>query len=77
MIKSRIQTDGFSAAGGQKYNSIVHCVHTVWKTEGIGAFARGLIPTLIRCVFILSLTATSADDSLQFTVCEWRDIPWI
>lgn len=48
MIKSRMQTDGFSAADGQKYKSTLHCVRTVWRTEGLPAFTRGLTPTLIR-----------------------------
>ncbi|KAI0066002.1 mitochondrial carrier [Artomyces pyxidatus] len=51
MIKSRMQTDGFSPSTGQKYRSTLHCVRTVWKTEGIGAFTRGLGPTLIRSPF--------------------------
>jgi hypothetical protein len=50
MVKSRMQTDGFSPSDGQKYRSTLHCVRTVWKSEGIGAFTRGLGPTLIRCV---------------------------
>jgi solute carrier family 25 carnitine/acylcarnitine transporter 20/29 len=50
MIKSRMQTDGFTPATGQKYASTLDCVRTVWRTEGIGAFTRGLGPTLIRYV---------------------------
>ena len=50
MIKSRMQTDGFSPADGQKYKSILHCVRTVWRTEGAGAFVRGIGPTLLRYV---------------------------
>ena len=50
MIKSRMQTDGFSAADGQKYTSTLDCVRKVWKTEGPGAFTRGLSPTLIRYI---------------------------
>ena len=48
MIKSRMQTDGFSAKDGQKYKSTLDCVRTVWRTEGLPAFTRGLGPTLIR-----------------------------
>jgi len=48
MIKSRMQTDGFSPSDGQKYKSALNCVRTVWRTEGVGAFTRGLGPTLIR-----------------------------
>jgi len=51
MIKSRMQTDGFTPATGQKYASTLDCVRTVWRTEGIGAFTRGLGPTLIRSPF--------------------------
>ncbi|KAI0081981.1 mitochondrial carrier [Panus rudis PR-1116 ss-1] len=51
MIKSRMQTDGFSATDGQKYKSTIDCIRTVWRTEGIGAFTRGLGPTLIRSPF--------------------------
>ena len=50
MIKSRMQTDGFSPATGQKYKSTLDCVRTTWRTEGIKAFTRGLTPTLIRYV---------------------------
>ena len=52
MIKSRMQTDGFTAAD-QKYKSTLHCVRTVWRTEGAPAFVRGLVPTLIRYVACL------------------------
>jgi solute carrier family 25 carnitine/acylcarnitine transporter 20/29 len=48
MIKSRMQTDGFTPSTGQKYTSALDCVRKVWRTEGIGAFTRGLGPTLIR-----------------------------
>ena len=51
MIKSRMQTDGFSAADGQKYKSTLDCLRKVWQTEGVGAFTRGLVPTLIRSPF--------------------------
>lgn len=54
MIKSRMQTDGFSPSTGQKYKSTLDCVRTVWRTEGFSAFTRGLGPTLIRYVFSLS-----------------------
>jgi hypothetical protein len=56
MIKSRMQTDGFTPATGQKYASTLDCVRTVWRTEGIGAFTRGLGPTLIRYVLSVPLS---------------------
>jgi len=51
VIKSRMQTDGFSPSDGQKYRSALHCVRTVWKAEGFSGFTRGLGPTLIRSPF--------------------------
>lgn len=48
MIKSRIQTDGFSPWTGQKYKSARDCFRVTLKTEGVAAFMRGLGPTLIR-----------------------------
>lgn len=51
MIKSRMQTDGFTPSTGQKYTSARDCVRKVWRTEGITAFTRGLGPTLIRSPF--------------------------
>jgi len=51
MIKSRMQTDGFTVADGRKYKSTLDCIRTVWRTEGIAAFTRGLTPTLIRSPF--------------------------
>ena len=57
MIKSRIQTDGFSAADGQKYKSTLDCVRTVWRTEGLPAFMLGLGPTLIRYVYLRAIVS--------------------
>ena len=53
MVKSRIQTDGFSPSTGQKYKSAIDCVRIAWRTDGIRAFTRGLGPTLIRRVKLL------------------------
>jgi solute carrier family 25 carnitine/acylcarnitine transporter 20/29 len=78
MIKSRMQTDGFGPADGQKYKSTLDCIRTVWRTEGAGAFTRGLIPTLIRCVTVYLATSLMADDFLtQVSVREWSYIPWV
>jgi len=51
VIKSRMQTDGFTPETGRKYLNTVDCVKTVIRTEGGAAFARGLLPTLIRSPF--------------------------
>ncbi|KAG8725910.1 Mitochondrial carrier protein ymc2 [Ceratobasidium sp. 428] len=51
MIKSRIQTDGFSPETGQKYKSGIDATRKAWAAEGTAAFTRGLIPILIRSPF--------------------------
>ena len=56
MVKSRMQTDGFSPSTGQKYKSAIDCVRIAWRTDGIGAFTRGLGPTLIRQVLAVAPT---------------------
>ncbi|CCL99655.1 uncharacterized protein FIBRA_01675 [Fibroporia radiculosa] len=66
MIKSRMQTDGFSPADGQKYKSTLDCVRTVWRTEGIGAFTRGLGPTLIRSPFANGATFLGFEMAMRF-----------
>ncbi|KAG8864535.1 Mitochondrial carrier protein ymc2 [Tulasnella sp. 330] len=49
VIKSRMQTDGFSG-DAQKYKSTLDCVRKVWRAEGMNGFTRGLGPTLLRQV---------------------------
>ncbi|KAJ7581560.1 mitochondrial carrier [Mycena floridula] len=51
VVKSRMQTDGFSSTTGQKYTSTLDCVRKIWRADGIKAFTRGLGPTLIRSPF--------------------------
>ncbi|KAK7043211.1 Mitochondrial carrier protein ymc2 [Paramarasmius palmivorus] len=51
MVKSRMQTDGFTPETGRKYKSAIDCVRKVWRSEGLPAFTRGLGPTLIRSPF--------------------------
>ncbi|KAK7473273.1 Mitochondrial carrier protein ymc2 [Stygiomarasmius scandens] len=51
MVKSRMQTDGFTTATGRKYATSIDCVRQVWRSEGLPAFTRGLGPTLIRSPF--------------------------
>jgi solute carrier family 25 (mitochondrial carnitine/acylcarnitine transporter), member 20/29 len=55
VIKSRMQTDGFSVLDGQKYKSTLDCIRMIFRTEGFGAFFRGLTPTLIRQAVLHSL----------------------
>jgi len=51
VIKSRMQTDGFSSSTGRRYNTTLDCIKQVWRSEGLAAFTRGLGPTLIRSPF--------------------------
>ncbi|CDZ97026.1 mitochondrial carrier [Phaffia rhodozyma] len=51
VIKSKLQTDSFTASTGQKYTSSLDCFRKVWAKEGVSGFTRGLGPTLIRSPF--------------------------
>ena len=75
MIKSRMQTDGFTPSTGQKYTSARDCVRKVWRTEGIGAFTRGLGPTLIRLVSP-HLSGFFVDAVHQVPFCKWCHLSW-
>ncbi|KAF5387535.1 hypothetical protein D9757_006548 [Collybiopsis confluens] len=66
MIKSRMQTDGFTPATGRKYANALDCVKQVWRTEGPRAFARGLGPTLIRSPFANGATFLGFEMANQF-----------
>lgn len=77
MVKSRMQTDGFTPSTGQKYASARDCVRQVWRTEGIGAFTRGLGPTLIRSVALHSLIRGVVHTIIQVSFREWSHLPWI
>ncbi|KAG9102557.1 Mitochondrial carrier protein ymc2 [Ceratobasidium sp. 370] len=61
MIKSRIQTDGFSPATGQKYKSGIDATRKAWAAEGTAAFTRGLIPILIRWGLLSGFVWIAAD----------------
>ncbi|EJU04496.1 mitochondrial carrier [Dacryopinax primogenitus] len=50
VIKSRIQTDGFTPSTRQ-YSGTLDCARKLWRGEGIAGFTRGLGPTLLRSPF--------------------------
>src|SRR4051794_25407176 len=43
VVKSKLQTDGFTAKTS-KYQNVLDCVKKVWATEGAGGFFRGFLP---------------------------------
>ncbi|KAJ2544505.1 Mitochondrial carrier protein ymc2 [Coemansia sp. RSA 1933] len=47
VVKSKLQTDGFSA-DSRKYNGSVDCVRKIMRQEGIKGFFRGITPCLLR-----------------------------
>ncbi|KAJ2001911.1 Mitochondrial carrier protein ymc2 [Coemansia thaxteri] len=47
VVKSKLQTDGFSA-GARKYNGTVDCIRKVMQQEGARGFFRGITPCLLR-----------------------------
>jgi hypothetical protein len=55
VIKSKIQTDGFSG-DARKFSSTADCLRKVWRTQGVSGFTNGLGPTLIRSPFANAAT---------------------
>ncbi|KAI5476025.1 hypothetical protein MNV49_000497 [Pseudohyphozyma bogoriensis] len=52
VIKSRMQTDGLpSQKELRKYSGVLDCTKKLYAEGGVGAFTRGLGPTLIRSPF--------------------------
>ncbi|KIK58239.1 hypothetical protein GYMLUDRAFT_45450 [Collybiopsis luxurians FD-317 M1] len=66
MVKSRMQTDGFTVATGRRYATSLDCVRQVLRTEGPRAFLRGLAPTLIRSPFANGATFLGFEMANQF-----------
>ncbi|QRV93935.1 mitochondrial carrier protein [Ceratobasidium sp. AG-Ba] len=66
MIKSRIQTDGFSPETGQKYKSGTDAARKAWAAEKTAAFTRGLIPILIRSPFANGATFLGFEMASRF-----------
>lgn len=48
VIKSKMQTDGFGAQ--QKYPTMRSCFASVWRTEGVRGFWKGIFPTCLRAM---------------------------
>ena len=48
VIKSKIQTDGFSGSE-QKYRGVIDCARQIWAKEGVKGFYRGFVPCMVRC----------------------------
>lgn len=48
VIKSKMQSDGFGAE--KKYHSMRDCFAQTWRAGGIGAFWKGIGPTLLRAM---------------------------
>ncbi|KAL7410622.1 mitochondrial carrier [Mrakia frigida] len=65
VIKSKIQTDGFSASSGRKYTSMLDAFRKVWAQQGVAGFTRGLGPTLIRSPFANGATFLFAELTMR------------
>lgn len=53
VVKSRLQCDGVE---GNKYKGMVDCIRKTYYSGGIGAFFKGITPTLIRAFPVNSAT---------------------
>ncbi|KAJ1799279.1 Mitochondrial carrier protein ymc2 [Coemansia sp. RSA 2399] len=47
VVKSKLQTDGFSA-DSRKYGGSIDCVRKIMKQEGVKGFFRGITPCILR-----------------------------
>lgn len=59
VIKSKIQTDGFSPSSSiqkRMYSSTWDCVKQTFAKDGIGGFYRGLLPCLLRAAPVNAAT---------------------
>ncbi|SCV69869.1 BQ2448_1263 [Microbotryum intermedium] len=71
VIKSRIQTDGFTsqaATAAKKYSGSWDCAKKLYKDAGLKGFTKGLTPTLIRRV--CSNNSSQKDQSADLTPFE-------
>lgn len=62
-VKKRLQAQGFvgiiapaSGADPNKYKNMVHCIQTMAREEGVSAFYRGLVPTVMKSMAATGLT---------------------
>lgn len=60
LIKKRLQIQGFEQArkqfgSSQHYNGTLNCMHTIFHTEGIKGFYKGLSPSLIKAMTVSAL----------------------
>lgn len=53
VVKSNMQ-----ALDGAKYRSSMHCLSSIWRSEGVRGMYKGTVPRLIRVVAEVSLTFT-------------------
>lgn len=48
VVKTRLQSQDRTAAGGPRYRGFLHCLTTVAREEGVLALWKGMTPRLIR-----------------------------
>eukprot|EP00808_Paulinella_micropora_P029730 g55170.t1 len=73
VVKKRLQTSHFAwspLAPAPRYRGIMHCVRTVYATEGVTAFWRGTIPNILKAG--LSSATTFVAFELIFTTMTAR-----
>lgn len=55
VVKSRMQADAFEPARA-RYTSTIGCYKSIWATEGVRGFYRGMAPCLIRAFPVNAIT---------------------
>lgn len=66
VIRTRLQNQSEYEISKRKYKGFIHCVKTVLKEEGVGAFFGGLKFNLIRVVPAAVITLTSYESIISF-----------
>ena len=53
LIKKRLQVQGFAGRSELQYTNVFHCASKIVQEEGVRAFYRGAIPSVVK-VYLIS-----------------------
>jgi hypothetical protein len=72
-IKKRLQSQvllstATTSISAIKYNGILHCAQTIYKSEGILGFYKGIVPTVFKAVTATAITFAVYDTTKELIV---------
>jgi len=65
VIKSKMQTDGFTSAT-RKYPTTISCIRSTYATSGIPGFFRGFVPCILRAAPANAATFLGFEMAMRF-----------